>query len=157
MTRIENSIKINASPEKIWEMLALDRLEEWQLGYSKLKSVEYTSEVHTPKDKYKVGATAHGIPKKQGESIKFNFEITESLENEKIAHRICEKMYRGTFTLLTTFILEPVEAETKFTYVGDYEMPWGILGKFLDRLFIHRIAERDLGRELEALKTILEK
>ena len=138
-------------------MLAFDRLLEWNLGLDKVKSVEYTSEVHTPKDKYRVGASAHGIPKKKGESIKFNFEITESLEYKKITNRQYEKMFRGTFTILATYILEPVEAETKFTYVGDYEMPWGIFGKFLDKLFIHRIAQKLLGRELENLKRILEK
>jgi len=155
--RGEKSIEIKAPPEKIWEMLALDRLLEWNEGYEKVKSIEYTSEVSTPKDKYRVGASAHGIPKKQGESIKFNFEITESLENEKITHRMYEKMFHGTLSILTTYILEPVEAETKFTYVGDYEMPWRILGKFLDKLFIHRWAEKALGRELENLKSILEK
>ena len=85
MGRVENLIEIKAPPEKVWEMLALDRLLEWQLGFDKAKSIEYTSEVRTPKDKYRVGATAYGIPKKQGESIKFNFQITESLENEKRA------------------------------------------------------------------------
>ena len=157
MTRIESSIDIKAPPEKVWELLALDRLLEWQVGFDKVKSIEYTSELGTPKDKYRVGASAHGIPKKQGESIKLNFEITENLENEKIKHHICEKMFLGTFTVLATFTLEPVEAGTKFTYVGDYEMPWGIFGKFLDKLFIHRIAEKDLGTELEKLKSILEK
>lgn len=155
--RVENSIEIKASPEKVWEMLALDRLLEWQLGFSKVKSIEYTSEVHTPKDKFRAGASAQGIPKKQGESIKFDFEITESLENKKITHRICEKMFLGTLTVLAKYTLEPIEAETKFTYDGEYEMPWGIFGKFLDKLFIHRIAEKDLWTELENLKNILEK
>jgi len=36
-------------------------------------------------------------------------------------------------------------------------MPWGILGKFLDKLFIHRIAEKELEKELKNLKSILEK
>ena len=157
MGRVEKSIEIKAPPEKVWEMLALDRLLEWQLGFDKVENIEYASEIGTPEDKYRAGASAQGIPKKQRESIKFNFEITESLENEKITHRICEKMFLGTFTLLATYTLEPVEAETKFTYAGEYEMPWGIFGKFLDKLFIHRIAEKDLGTELENLKTLLEK
>ena len=131
MGRVENSIEIKASPEKVWEMLAFDRLLEWNLGFDKVKSIEYTSEVSTPKDKYRVGASAQGIPKKQGESIKFNFEITDSLENEKITHRGYEKMFLGTFTYLATYTLEPVEAETKFTYVADYEMPWGFLASSL--------------------------
>jgi len=152
MTRIEKSIEIRAPPEKVWEILAFDRFLEWQVGYSKLKSMEYTSEVRTPKDKFRVGASAHGIPKKQGESIKFNFEITESLENKKITHR----MY-GKWGALVTYTLEPVEEGTKFTHGTDYEMPWGILGKFLRKLFVHRIIEREVGTELENLKNILEK
>jgi len=155
--RVEKSIEIKAPPEKVWEMLALDRLLEWQLGFDKAKSIEYTSEVGTPKEKYRVGASAHGIPKKQGESIKLIFEIKESLENEKITHLIYEKLFLGTFTVLAKYTLEPVDAETKFTYVGDYEMPWSIFGKFLDKLFIHRIAKKELRTELENLKSILEK
>ena len=40
-------------------MLAFDRHAEWDEGMKKgLKSLEYTSEVNAPKNKYKVGATA---------------------------------------------------------------------------------------------------
>jgi hypothetical protein len=155
--RVEKSIEIKAPPEKVWEMLALDKLLEWQVGFDKAKNIEYTSEMNTLKDKYRVGASGHGIPKKKGESIRLNFKITESLENKKITHRINEKMFGGTFTVLATYTLESIEAETKFTYSGHYEMPWGIFGKFLDKLFIHRIAKRDLRTELENLKNILEK
>ena len=57
--RVEKSIEIKAPPEKVWEMLALDRLLEWEEGYQKdIESVEYTSEVSTPEDKYEVGARA---------------------------------------------------------------------------------------------------
>ena len=70
------SLEIKAPPERVWEMLAFDRLPEWNVGYNEVKSVDYTSEVSIPEDKYRVGATAHGIPKKQGESIKF--EITRT-------------------------------------------------------------------------------
>ena len=84
MGRVEKSIEIKASPEKVWEMLAFDRRPEWMEG---IKSVKYTSEVQTPKDKYKVGASAH-MTEKHGES---DLEITESLENEKFTfHGKCQ-------------------------------------------------------------------
>jgi len=146
--RVERSIEIRAPPEKVWEMLPLDRLPEWGAGYKgELKSVEYTSEIRTPEDKLRVGASAHGIPKKQGESIKTNFEITESLENEKITYRLY-----GRYHALVTHILEPVEKGTKMTYVVDYEMPWGILGKIIEPLF-----RREFDRDLKNFKSILEK
>ena len=78
MGRVEKSIEIKAPPEKVWEMLALDRWPEWMDGW---KSAEYTSEVHTPEDKYKMGASAHIIATHD----EFDVTITESLENEKIA------------------------------------------------------------------------
>ena len=53
MGGIEKSIEIKATPEKIWEMLALDRWTEWQVvgGLGSLqieKGVTFTSEVNTP-------------------------------------------------------------------------------------------------------------
>ncbi len=151
MARVEKSIEIKAPPEKVWEMLAFDRLLEWEVGYKgELKSVEYTSEVHTPEDKLRVGASAHEIRKKGGE---FDFEVTESLENERITYRL---RWRGGMRALVTSILEPVDEGIKFTYVVDYDMPWGIFGKILGRLF-HGRAARESERSLENLKSILEK
>jgi len=50
LTRVETSIEIKASPEKVWEMLALDRCPEWM---DDLESSEYITEIHTPEDRYK--------------------------------------------------------------------------------------------------------
>jgi len=55
---MEGSIEIRAPPEKVWEMLALDRLPEW-MDEMEIESGTYTSKVLTPEDKYRVGATAH--------------------------------------------------------------------------------------------------
>ena len=43
------------------------------------------------------------------------------------------------------------------TYAVDYEMPWGIFGKFLDKLFVRRAFKKDVSGEAEKLKSILEK
>ena len=152
--RIEKSIEIRVPPENVWEMLALDRLPEWNKGFQdELKSVEYTSEVHTIKDKLRVGATAHGISKKQGESIKFIFEITESLENEKMAYHFSfGKMARVS----VIYDLEAVEEGTKLAYSIDYEMSWGIFGKMLGKLATAG-GEKEVERDLERFKSILEK
>ena len=46
MGRVEKSIEIRAPPEKVWEMLAFDRIQEWDEGYGEGlgERVEYTSE-----------------------------------------------------------------------------------------------------------------
>jgi len=145
LTRVEKSIEIKAPPGRVWEMLALDRQTGWM---GEWKSAEYTSEVRTPEDKYRVGASAH-VTEKHGE---FDLEITESLENEKLTAR--SKGMAETMTL--TFLLKPVEGGTKLTSLGDYEMPWGILGKALWGIY-SRTVEKQVERASEKLKTILEK
>ncbi len=156
MTKIEKSIEIKASPEKVWEMLAFDRQVEWDEEMQKgLKSLEFTSEVHTPEDKYKVGASAHVNIKGMGAG-EFDFEVTESLENEKMTFNVKKSGTKRT-TVIATFLLEPIETGTKLAFVYDYEMPWGVFGKGLNKLFGQRMEEKHQEKCLMQLKSILEK
>jgi uncharacterized membrane protein len=150
--RIEKSIVIKASPEKVWKTLALDRLPEWNKGFQdELKSVEYTSEIRIPKDKLKAGATAQGISKK-GES-KFNFEISESLENEKMTYHFS---FGKLARVNVIYILKPVEEGTKLSYSIDYQMSWGIFGKALGKLATAG-GDKEVEKDLERFKNIMEK
>ena len=56
---------------------------------------------------------------------------------------------------IITYILELVEAGTKFTYIIDYELPLGILGRYLARS-LKGSGEREVERSLANLKNILE-
>ena len=90
MGRVEKSIIIKAPPEKVWEMLALDRWSEWQVvgGIGSLqieKGVTFTSEVNSPEDKYRVGTSAQPTT-----YDKLTFKVTESLKNEKITYLLEE-------------------------------------------------------------------
>jgi uncharacterized protein YndB with AHSA1/START domain len=148
LTRIEKSIEIKAPSEKVWEMLAFDRHPEW---FEERKNAEYTSEVRTPEDKYRVGVSAQITEKHFG---KFDVEITESLENEKIT-------YRGlgiphSKNVIEIFTLKPTEVGTKITFVADGEVPNPIYW-ILEKLFVHRAIEKGTERSLEKLKNILEK
>jgi len=147
LSRIEKSIEIQASPEKVWEMLALDRLPEWNEEYG---DVKYTSEVRNPEDKYRVGASSHTNIKGAGA---IDFEITESLENERMTFRMLGKRANNT---VVTYVLESVDEATKFAYVMTFKLPWGILGTFLNRLG-KGMLEKEGEKSLEKLKSILEK
>jgi len=145
--RIEKSIEIKAPPEKVWEMLALDRLPEWNEEYG---NVKYTSDVRNSEDKYRVGASSHTNMKGAGA---IDFEITESLKNEKVTFRMLGKRANNT---VVTYVLESVDDGTNFVYVMTYELPWGILGKGLGKLAKGSL-EKEGEKSLEKLKTILEK
>ena len=119
MGKIEKSIEIMAPPEKVWEMLAIDRFQEWQVGggFTSLqieKGVKFTSEVKTPEDKYRVGASARPTT-----YDKLTFKVMESLKNEKITYLVEESGRNSTITL----VLEPVEKGIKLTYAVGYELP----------------------------------
>ena len=149
MVQLEKSFEIKAPPEKVWEMLALDRMPEWM---KELKSVNYISEVHTPEDKYRVGASAR-IEMKSSLEKGHDVEITESLEKEKMTYRSKPPYY----TYVATYFLKPVEGGTKLTWTSDSEMPWGILGKALGKLFIERMSAKEIEKSFQNLISILEK
>jgi hypothetical protein len=112
--------------------------------------VKYTSEVRKPEDKYRVGASSHTNMKGAGA---IDFEITESLENEKMTFRMVGKRANNT---VVTYGLESVDGGTKFDYVMTFKLPWGIFGTFLDKLG-KGMLEKEAEKSLEKLKSILEK
>ena len=114
---------------------------------------EHTSEIRTPKDKYRVGATANLIDK--NDKLYLACEVTESLENEKIMYRLHADAHPFVHQIAQTFVLEPVEKGTKLTCMINYEkLGWGILGKTIIKLMA---SGKGTERQLENLKSILEK
>ena len=145
MARIEKSIEIGVPPEKVWPMLYWDRLPEWLDG---IKEAEYTSE-----EKDAVGATAHVIGETAGIKAEFDVEITEYIENKKATWRSTA----GNLTAIGLTTLKPTEAGTELTLVMDYDLPYSILGKIVDKLVVGREMENGFERGLKKLKNILEK
>jgi uncharacterized membrane protein len=145
LTRIEKSIEINVSPKKVWSMVAWEKLPEW---YDLFKKVEYTS-----KDKYKVGETVHIISEAAGVKAEWDAETTEVIENEKAAWRSTG----GNFTGIGSTALSPTKAGTKVTIVMEYELPYSVLGKLIDKLRVHKALEKSFDIGLKKLKDILEK
>jgi hypothetical protein len=159
--RAEESIVIKAPHEIVWEMLAFDKLPEWGEGFGEGlgERVEYTSELNTSQDKYRVGATAQGIPKKPKDNY-CRFEIIESLENKKMKYYAWEKpKYLGILSMFITYSLEPAGTDSKLTYEIESEKYgiFGIFGKFLEKLYFRRMAKKQIQKALENLKSILEK
>jgi hypothetical protein len=155
--KAEQSIIIKASPEKVWELLAFDRLPEWIEEYSHHERVEYTSKVHTPHDKYRIDATAEGIPKKPGDDY-CRFEMIESREHEKLSFRAWEETkYFGTLSMLITFSLESVGTDTQLTYELVSEKFFGIFGPFIEKVYLRRWADKQMQKAFENLKSIVEK
>lgn len=145
LTRIEKSIEINASPEKIWSMTGWEKLPEWHTDF---KTVEWTS-----KEKDKVGSTLHLTGETAGVKAEMELEVTELIENEKVAWRTIG----GNMTGFGSITLSPTKAGTKFTEVIDYELPYSILGKLIDALRVRKAIDKSYDIALKTLKEMVEK
>jgi hypothetical protein len=153
----EDTIAIKVPSEKVWEMLAFDKFPAWTEAYG--EKIEYTSKVSIPNDKFRVGATAQGIPTKADDNY-CRFEIIESLENSKIKIYAWEKpKYLGILSIFITFSLESAGSYTKFTYEieSDKYGNLGIFGKLLEKLYFRRMVKKQIKEALENLQVILEK
>ena len=144
MTRVEKSIEIKAPPEKAWPMIDWDGWMQW---YDPFKKVEWTS-----KDKRKVGATVHVTVELAGIKAVWDGETTEYTENEKVAWRSTG----GNFTGFGFNALSPTKDGTKVTIMMDYDLPYSILGKLIDKLRFHKAAEKSFDVALKKMKDMLE-
>jgi len=146
LTKVEKSIEINASPEKVWAMVQWEKLPKWHTEFTK---VEYTS-----KDKAnKVGSTFHMTGEVAGMKSEADLEITEVIENEKESWRSTS----GNMTGFGFISLSLTEAGTKVTQVIDYELPYSVLGKLIDKLRVHKAMDKSYEVALKKLKDIMEK
>ena len=113
-------------------------------------SIIIFSEVRTPEDRYKVGATAHIIEKRW----EYDLEIIESLKNEKLMTQTKGGKHGMGYT--STSILKPIQDGTKLTLVLDIEPGYGLLGKAMYGL-LRSAEEKVIAKTLEKLKSILQK
>ncbi len=52
--------------------------------------------------------------------------------------------------------LEPKDNGTLFTMIADYTMPWGFLGKVIDKLFMKKYIKGNVEHTVEKLKAAME-
>jgi len=63
----------------------------------------------------------------------------------------------GSLTAVGLTTLEAAESGTKLTFVIDYDLPYSVLGRVVDRLMVGRDVEKGIKRGLQKLRGILEK
>ena len=145
MARIETSIEINALPQSIWPLITWDRVPEW---YDSIKKVTWTS-----KNKMEVGTTVHVLSDIAGAKGEWDAEITEFVDNQSVSWRTTS----GNPTIIYHAAIEPSETGTKLTTAFDYELPYSILGKIIDKLRVHKTLEKESERALQKMKNAAEK
>ena len=136
--KIQRSIEIAAPPENIWPYLVEpEKIMQW---FTLLRKFEYTS-----KQCSGVGATFYYEEKSGPMLMKFNFRITEWVENKRLAFVMTSGSLKRDDVI---WRIESIPNGSICTINEDVEMPWGFIGKVLDSLFV----AKSVGKHVEEMQ-----
>ena len=124
--RVQRSIEIAAPPEKIWPFLIEpDNILKWCITFKKF---EYTSDQHSG-----VGTPLY-IEEKASPMplMKLHFMVTEWVENERLAFSMTAGT--GTKGYDQSWTIEAIPSGSRFTFVENFILPLGIVGKLIGPL-----------------------
>ena len=144
MARIEKTIEIKASPEEIWPLISLEKIAAWM---RQIKKTEYASN-----ERKGVGTIVHVWGKAGGVKCELEAETTDWTEYRSLAWR----SVAGTLTGFGSVTLIPSQNGTIATFTIDYDLPYCILGKVVDKLRVYKALEKGFTLSLEKLKATLE-
>ena len=142
MGKFTKSIEIEASPEEVFTFINDDKKMN-----EAFKTVKQET---TSKGPVGVGTTRHFVGAAGG---KWDTEITEFVKNKKIAQHTIGK---GDMKVTDSWTLEPTAKGTKLTTSMNYELPYSLLGKLIDKIRVSKVIEKDLDQMLEYMKKALE-
>jgi carbon monoxide dehydrogenase subunit G len=146
VTKLTKSIEIEASPEKVFTLINdMEKMNELGKGFIE---AQYTS-----KGPVGVGTTMHYVAKAGGQQAEHDMEITEFVKNNKV---VVHTIGASKLKLQYTYDLEPTAKGTKLTSTYDYELPYSILGKIVDKLRVSKGIEKSTEKLLRDMKKALE-
>jgi carbon monoxide dehydrogenase subunit G len=124
--KLTKSIEIEASPEKVFDFINDDK---------------------------KMNDASKGFSEMGGQEREADMEVTEFVKNKKMSnHTIgASKVKMGT-----SWTLEPTAKGTKLAVSMDYEVPYSVLGKVVDKLKVSKDLDKVMGKMMESIKKALE-
>jgi uncharacterized protein YndB with AHSA1/START domain len=144
--KVQRSIEITASPEKVWPFLVEpEKILKW---FTLLQKFEYTGEKRSG-----VGATFYYEEKSGGQLMKCHYKVTDWVENKKIAFGVTSGSLNKDDQVWS---VEAAPAGSRFTMYEDLEMPMGIFGKIIGALFGQMMVGGDMKKILANLKKLAE-
>ncbi len=147
MTSIKDSILIEASPEKVYDLAAdPHKWSSWFVGLGDAESVE--------------GDNAPGMIVKHSYLMSgMRFPVTTTVidsRKEDDGAYFWKGKNEGSLAGWLSWTYAPKEGKTLVTAEMEYTVPGSVLGKVADRLFVERNQERAMRHTLENLKQLAE-
>ena len=126
-------------------MLDMEKLNEITKGFQEIEK--------TSKGPVGVGTTVHIVGKAGVSQMELDAEITEFEKNKKMSRRT---IGASKFKMQGSSTLEPTAKGTKLTTTMDYELPYSILGKIVDKLRVSKDMKKSVEKQLTDMKKALE-
>jgi ligand-binding SRPBCC domain-containing protein len=145
MTTLHNKIRIHASPEEVWEVLAdAARLDQYDPIVKKSKLI---SNLTTGLGTERHCNTVSGW---------FNDKITEWKPYEKLTFTLtgCNQPMKS---LIHSYTIKKIDNQTEVSQIMKYTMKFGIIGRLMDALIGKRQSDKQIRLFFNGLKEYVEK
>jgi hypothetical protein len=145
MARLELRIFIQATPERVWEVLSyLPGQKRWMVD---LRSLEVTSAVQSgPGTEVKVTSELFGLPVVKDKMVITSWEPPYRFDVEHV----------GAFSGWGSFQLNPVSGGTTFIWIEEFKPPLGKLGELGFSLVVGPHLRKVFRRSMENVKGLAE-
>jgi len=150
LTRIEKSIVIEAPVEKVFDFRVNDPDNFIKTQPPEMEMTVLSRDKGPVRVGYKVKVRA----KFGGQVWEGEAETTELVKNKRDVMR----MKSGTLKKYeSTDLFEPTEKGTKWTVILEYELPYSLLGKIVDKLKARKDMEKSMDYSMKKTKELIEK
>ena len=145
MTRIERSVEVPGSPDRVFALLTdLERLPEWATIVVDTRDVS--------DHPLRAGSTFRQTVRVLGQEIDSDWKVVALEHPELVSY---EATGAGGARLTMTQRLSAADGDTRVDLEIDYELPGGLIGTAIDRTYFEPHNEREAERSLENLRALL--
>jgi uncharacterized protein YndB with AHSA1/START domain len=144
--KIERTVKIAAPPERVYDVV-MDpgRLEQWVSIHHHLEDA--------PKGRLKQGSKLTQVLRLAGQRFHVRWTV---VENEPCRRVVWEGRGPVASHARVAYDFEENRGGTVFSYVNEYDLPGGPLGRLAGRT-VSRVAAKEVDETLTRLKRLVEK
>jgi carbon monoxide dehydrogenase subunit G len=143
--KVERTIQISAAPETIYGVV-MDptRLEDWVTIHQNLDKA--------PKGQLQKGSKLTQSLKLAGRKFKVNWTVVENNPRKKV---VWEGRGPVASRARVEYLFAPNGKGTRFSYLNEYDLPGGALGRLAGRA-VAKVTEKELEGSLRRLKSLVE-
>jgi carbon monoxide dehydrogenase subunit G len=143
--KVERTVEIAASPDEVYDVVMdPSRLEDWVTIHHRLEG--------SAPDRLERGSSLTQCLKLAGRKFKVRWNV---VENEPCKRVVWEGKGPVTSRARVEYRFAENAAGTRFSYVNQYDLPGGPLGRFAG-IAVSRVTEKELDATLARLKKLVE-